>query len=362
MLLEGGRIERIGDPYECARRYSELAISGTPARDEILSDDVYHPVNLADIWIGDLQGDTTPIVSESEELRLHAVIETKEAIEKATFRFEIRNQNRARIFSPPATDLRGGERIEAGERLHIEAMVENRLTPDVYSLHCAVNRRDEGDNDKALSDAKSIDFAIPGDRYRGQGLLSLESSVHIEDTGQGRLRAPGGAARLMTTVTETPSIPLREVRGPAAFGGEAKRFFQLLWLISKTELRTRYQGAAFGMAWAVVEPLLIFGVMYAVFSSVGRFGGTEPHYPAMLLMNIMLYRAIFASSTSRATRLSWRARGSSARRSSRGSSSRSRSSSRRCSCSPPTRSSSSSSCSSTASRRCGPGCCSPSSF
>jgi ABC-type polysaccharide/polyol phosphate transport system ATPase subunit/glycosyltransferase involved in cell wall biosynthesis len=184
MLLEGGRIERIGDPYECARRYSELAISGTPARDEILSDDVYHPVNLADIWIGDLQGDTTPIVSESEELRLHAVIETKEAIENATFRFEIRNQNRARIFSPPATDLRGGERIEAGERLHIEATIENRLTPDVYSLHCAVNRRDEGDNDKALSDAKSIDFAIPGDRYRGQGLLSLESSVHIEDLGK----------------------------------------------------------------------------------------------------------------------------------------------------------------------------------
>jgi ABC-2 type transport system permease protein len=105
----------------------------------------------------------------------------------------------------------------------------------------------------------------------------------------------------MTTVTETPSIPLREVRGPAAFGGEAKRFFQLLWLISKTELRTRYQGAAFGMAWAVAEPLLIFGVMYAVFSSVARFGGIEPHYAPMLLMNIMLYRAIFAGSTARAT-------------------------------------------------------------
>ena len=66
----------------------------------------------------------------------------------------------------------------------IQATIENRLTPDVYSLHCAVNRRDEGDNDKALSDAKSIDFAIPGDRYRGQGLLSLESSVHIEDLGK----------------------------------------------------------------------------------------------------------------------------------------------------------------------------------
>jgi ABC-2 type transport system permease protein len=105
----------------------------------------------------------------------------------------------------------------------------------------------------------------------------------------------------MTTIGEAQAIPLREVRGPQAFGGQTKRFLQLLWLISKTELRTRYQGAAFGMAWSVVEPLLIFGVMYAVFSSIGRFGETEPHYPAMLLMNIMLFRAIFATSTSRAT-------------------------------------------------------------
>ncbi len=105
----------------------------------------------------------------------------------------------------------------------------------------------------------------------------------------------------MTSVSETPTIPLQEVHGPSAFGGEARRFLQLLILISKTELKTRYQGAAFGMAWSVMEPLLIFGVMYAVFSSVGRFGGAVPHYPAMLLMNIMLYRALFAASTSRAT-------------------------------------------------------------
>ena len=105
----------------------------------------------------------------------------------------------------------------------------------------------------------------------------------------------------MTSVPETPTIPLKQIRGPAAFGGETKRFLQLLVQISKTELKTRYQGAAFGMAWSVAEPLLIFGVMYAVFSSVARFGGAVPHYPAMLLMNIMLYRGLFASSTSRAT-------------------------------------------------------------
>jgi len=105
----------------------------------------------------------------------------------------------------------------------------------------------------------------------------------------------------VTTTSEFPNIPLREIRGPSAFGGELKRFLQLLWLISRTELRTRYQGAAFGLAWSVLEPLLLFGVMYAVFSSIGRFGGDIPNYPSMLLMNIMLYRGIFAASTGRAT-------------------------------------------------------------
>lgn len=105
----------------------------------------------------------------------------------------------------------------------------------------------------------------------------------------------------MSSVPEVPTIPLKQVRGPAAFGGETRRFLHLLVQLSKTELQTRYQGAAFGMAWSVAEPLLIFGVMYAVFSSVGRFGGAVPHYPAMLLMNIMLYRGLFAASTGRAT-------------------------------------------------------------
>ena len=58
------------------------------------------------------------------------------------------------------------------------------------------------------------------------------------------------------------------------------------------------------MAWSVAEPLLIFGVMYAVFSCVARFGGAVPHYPAMLLMNIMLYRGC-SRQARRAQRRAW---------------------------------------------------------
>ena len=222
LLLEGGRIERIGDPYDCARRYSELAISGTPSRDEHLSDDVYYPVNLADIWIGDLQGDTTPIVSEPRNrLHLHAVIETKEEIENASFRLEIRNQNRARIFSPPGTDLNGGERLPAGERLHVEATIENRLTPDVYYLSCAVNRRDEGGNDKAVSDAKSIRLRDPRRPLPRPGPpVARSTRCTIEDLGTRPTRARrSGQRRLMTTSPRPrPSRSERSAAQPRSAG------------------------------------------------------------------------------------------------------------------------------------------------
>jgi ABC-type polysaccharide/polyol phosphate transport system ATPase subunit/glycosyltransferase involved in cell wall biosynthesis len=182
LLLEGGRIERIGDPAECARRYSELAVAGRPARDEHLAEEIHYPARVADLWVGDLQGDTSPLVEPSDEIRLNAVIEADEDVENACFRFEIRNRNRARIFSPASTDLNGG-RLSAGDRVHLQVAIENRLTPDAYILSCAVNRR-EGGNERAVSDARSIDFAIPGDRHRGQGLLSLEHTVRIEDAGR----------------------------------------------------------------------------------------------------------------------------------------------------------------------------------
>lgn len=103
----------------------------------------------------------------------------------------------------------------------------------------------------------------------------------------------------MTTISEARPLELRTINGPSAFGGTPGRFMQLLWLITKTEIRTRYQGAVFGLLWSVLEPLMVFGVLYVVFSSVLRFGDAVPHYPAMLLMNIMLYRTIFAGITAR---------------------------------------------------------------
>lgn len=93
--------------------------------------------------------------------------------------------------------------------------------------------------------------------------------------------------------------PLREMSGPAAMGGGLRRFLSLTWMVAVTEFRLTYFGSVFGYLWTLMRPLLMFGVYYTVFTQIVDLGKDIPHYPALLLMNIMLYQ-FFTEATSNA--------------------------------------------------------------
>jgi len=82
---------------------------------------------------------------------------------------------------------------------------------------------------------------------------------------------------------------LREIRGPSAFGGGVQRFLHLAWVMSTTDFKLGYFGSALGYLWSLVRPLLLFGVLYLVFSQVIRLGEGVPNYPVLLLLNIVLF-------------------------------------------------------------------------
>jgi ABC-2 type transport system permease protein len=93
--------------------------------------------------------------------------------------------------------------------------------------------------------------------------------------------------------------PLREVPGPSAFGGGAKRFLTLTWLLAATDFKLSYFETVFGYLWSLMRPLMTFGVLYVVFTKILRFGDQVPHYAALLLFNVMLF-TFFSESTTRA--------------------------------------------------------------
>ncbi|HMJ72228.1 MAG TPA: ABC transporter permease [Solirubrobacterales bacterium] len=87
-----------------------------------------------------------------------------------------------------------------------------------------------------------------------------------------------------------PATPeLREVGGPSALGGGRSRFFELLWLMSVTEFKKTFFGTALGYLWSLVRPLMLFAVLLLVFTQVFKLGSTVPHYPVLLLFNIVLF-------------------------------------------------------------------------
>ena len=92
---------------------------------------------------------------------------------------------------------------------------------------------------------------------------------------------------------------LRPIRGPSALGGDARRFWTLTWMLAVLEFRLKFFGSVLGYFWQLVRPLLLFGVLYFVFTQLVRVGGEVKNYPVMLLMGIVIY-TFFSEATSNA--------------------------------------------------------------
>jgi ABC-2 type transport system permease protein len=86
-----------------------------------------------------------------------------------------------------------------------------------------------------------------------------------------------------------PELELRDVRGPSALGGGWRRSLELLSLIAVSDFKKAYFGTALGYLWSIARPLMLFGVLLAVFTQIFRIGDDVPNYPVLLLFNIVLF-------------------------------------------------------------------------
>jgi len=90
--------------------------------------------------------------------------------------------------------------------------------------------------------------------------------------------------------------------GTAAAGAPAgqsplRHFMYVTSALTATEFKLRYFGSVLGYLWTVLRPLMLFGVLYLVFTHVVRFGDAVPHYPVVLLAGIVVFN-FFSEATS----------------------------------------------------------------
>jgi ABC-2 type transport system permease protein len=84
---------------------------------------------------------------------------------------------------------------------------------------------------------------------------------------------------------------------PTALGDDIRQFVNLTFTLAVTEWKLRFFGSVLGYLWTLMRPLLLFGVLYVVFSHVVKVGNKVTHYPVYLLESIVMFQ-FFADSTS----------------------------------------------------------------
>ncbi len=181
MLIDGGKIQHIGDPPEVGRRYLQLNFErseGATAPSSTRSEEIV----LVSAWIEDGSGKRLQNLEHGSELRLRVELEAQCDLAGISTGFIMANADGIGVFQFGTNVADAGSLIElkAGDRVKVSANIENLLVQGRYFVHCGVNRaRGAG---VALYVHNCIDFVVFGGPTQTHGVVSLphEISASVE--------------------------------------------------------------------------------------------------------------------------------------------------------------------------------------
>jgi len=93
----------------------------------------------------------------------------------------------------------------------------------------------------------------------------------------------------VSTLDLTPPPGPVVVKGPSALANDPRRFLTLTWTMAVLEFRLRFFGSVLGYLWQLMRPLLLFGVIYLVFTKAFQLSSGVPFYSVTLLTGIVLF-------------------------------------------------------------------------
>lgn len=175
--LSGGLIEVIGDPEEVGRHYLEENFEQRQRQSLTVGDTARMELRQLEVE-GGLYG-RRDALAHGEPLRLHAVLEAHERIDDPSLVLWIETEDRTRVFSAGVREDGGPMRaIEKGERIVINAEIDNPMTAGRYFIGCSVTRGTQG-SDVVLYLDRAADYMVYGGE-EVNGLMWLRNDVRVE--------------------------------------------------------------------------------------------------------------------------------------------------------------------------------------
>lgn len=109
--------------------------------------------------------------------------------------------------------------------------------------------------------------------------------------------APPSERESLPTLADIESELGRPIEGPSATGGDWNRLGHLTWTLATTDFKLKFFGSVLGYLWQIMRPLLLFSVLFLVFSVFLDLGAGLPFYAAALLLGIVLFTFVSESTS-----------------------------------------------------------------
>jgi ABC-2 type transport system ATP-binding protein len=176
MLLHDGDIAAIGDPNEVAQRYLRLNFAQDPETGTPLSD-VEAQIHLIDAWLETESGERTANVEQFQPITLHAIFEASGRITDPSFGFMLANIDGVEVsgFGRGLSGMPDGTVVEADERVHVSATLDNRLAQGRYVVQ-AYAHANRSLSEPLLGLPRILDFVVYGTGH-SVGVASLFSDT-----------------------------------------------------------------------------------------------------------------------------------------------------------------------------------------
>src|SRR3954471_12874349 len=81
---------------------------------------------------------------------------------------------------------------------------------------------------------------------------------------------------------------MRQIKGPSALGSDPERFWHLTRTLAVTDFKLRFFGSALGYLWQLIRPLMLFAILYVLFTKVLALDDS-PYYAEALLLGLVFY-------------------------------------------------------------------------
>ncbi len=170
ILLDEGRIALVGDPIDVGQRYLQRNFEAPGPLPEPENGDEPGPepprvrADIVDVWVQDAVGRRVEAVVHGEELEVHCLYESHEAIDRARLDVWIDSAEDARVFGASTMDWAEPPRaIGVGERLHVRVRLRNPFVDGRWHVGCSLLAGSAGQDIVAL-DNRAASFVSYGAR------------------------------------------------------------------------------------------------------------------------------------------------------------------------------------------------------